>query len=342
MGCPACGEATRAAWPLGGPPGGVGPRLQATRALGTGAYHLSKRTPQDLWEAFFGVALGLGRITNLEQATTQAVAQPVAEARASVQTQPAADADATGWREGQPRAWLWTAVPEWVTVLVVRRWRRAKVAQELLGERFWGGWVTDRWRAYTWYPSWRRQLCWAPLLRDIAAMIARGGRSAEVGEALRVEAHKMFHWWHRVRDGTLTHASFRTSMQPIRREVERRLEAGQCCGIPKTEGTCREIFKRRQALWTCVRHEGVEPTHNAAERAIRPGVVWRKGSFGTQSAEGARFVEAMMTVVATLTPQHRHVLDYLTAACEATLRGEPAPSLLPLPAASQQLLHPAA
>jgi transposase len=340
--CPACGAATRAELPLGVPPGGFGPRLQATMALCTGAYHLSKRTTQDLLEAFFGVALGLGSIANLEQATTQAVAQPVAEAQAYVQTQPAAYADETGWREGQQRAWLWTVVTEWVTVFVVRRSRSAKVAQELLGERFWGWLVTDRWSAYTWYPGWRRQLCWAHLLRDIEAMIARGGRSAEVGEALRVEARKMFHWWHRVRDGTLTHASFRTYMQPIRREVERLLEAGQRCGVPKTEGTCREIFKLRQALWTFVRHEGVEPTNNAAERAIRPGVLWRKGSFGTQSAEGSRFVEALMTVVATLKQQHRNVLDYLTAACEATRRGEPAPSLLPLPAESQQLLHPAA
>lgn len=340
--CPACGEATRAELPLGVPPGGFGPRLQATMALCTGAYHLSKRTTQDLLEAFFGVALGLGSIANLEQATTQAVAQPVAEARAYVQTQPAAYADETGWHEGQQRAWLWTAVTEWVTVFVVRRSRSAKVAQELLGERFWGWLVTDRWSAYTWYPSWRRQLCWAHLLRDIEAMIARGGGSAEIGEALRAEACKMLHWWHRVRDGTLTQASFRTYMQPIRREVERLLEAGQRCGVPKTEGTCREIFKLRQALWTFVRHEGVEPTNNTAERAIRPGVLWRKGSFGTQSAEGSRFVEAMMTVVATLKQQHRNVLDYLTAACEATLRGEPAPSLLPLPAESHQLLHPAA
>jgi transposase len=173
-------------------------------------------------------------------------------------------------------------------------------------------------------------------------MIARGGRSAEVGAALRVEARKMVHGWHRVRDGTLTHASFRTYRQPIRREVERLLEAGPRCGVPKTEGTCREIFKRRQARWTVVRHEGVEPTNTAAERAIRPGVVWRKGSFGPQRAEGSRFVEALMTVVATLKQQHRNVLDDLTAACEATRRGEPAPSLLPLPAESQQLLHPAA
>jgi transposase len=211
-----------------------------------------------------------------------------------------------------------------------------------LGERFWGWLVTDRWSAYSWYPTWRRQLCWAHLLRDIEAMITRGGRSAEVGEALRIEARKMFHWWHRVRASTLTHASFRTYMQPVRREVERLLEVGQSCGVPKTEGTCREIFKLRQALWTFVRHERVEPTNNAAERAIRPGVLWRKGSFGTQSVEGSRFVEAMMTVVATLKQQHRNVLDYLTTTCQAALGGESAPSLLPTPADIPQLMRPAA
>jgi transposase len=340
--CPVCGEATRAELPAGVPAGGFGPRLQATTALCTGAYHLSKRTTQALLDDLFGVEVGLGTIANLEQATTQAVAEPVAEARAYVHSQPAAYADETGWREGSQRAWLWTAVTEWVTVFVVRRSRSGKVAQELLGAGFWGWLVTDRWSAYSWYPTWRRQLCWAHLLRDIEAMITRGGRSAEVGEALRGEARKMFHWWHRVRDSTLTHASFRTYMQPVRREVERLLEVGQSCGVPKTEGTCREIFKLRQALWTFVRHEGVEPTNNAAERAIRPGVLWRKGSFGTQSAEGSRFVEAMMTVVATLKQQHRNVLDYLTTTCQAALGGEPAPSLLPTPADLQQLMRPAA
>lgn len=78
----------------------------------------------------------------------------------------------------------------WVTVFVVRRLRSDKVTHELLGARFCGWLVTDRWSAYPWYPS--RQLCWAYLLRDIEAMIARGGRSAEVGEALRVEIRQMF------------------------------------------------------------------------------------------------------------------------------------------------------
>jgi len=155
-----------------------------------------------------------------------------------------------------------------------------------------------------------------------------------MGEARKHQAQQRFHWWHRVRDGTLSRSSFRNSMSPVRREVERLLEAGTTCGVPKTEGMCRAILTLRHALWTCVHLAGVEPTHKTAERAIRPGVLWRKGSFGTHSAPGSRFVESMRTIVATLTQQQRNVLAYLTAACEAALRDAPAPSLLP---ASQEI-----
>jgi transposase len=327
--CPACGAPTRAAVPSGVPSGGFGPRVHAIVALCTGAYHLSKRTTQDVLADLFGLPLSLGTIPHLEQATVQAVAAPVAEARTFVQAQPSAHLDETGWREGRTRAWLWVAVTAWVTVFAVRLSRGAKVAQELLGERFCGMLVTDRWSAYTWYPTRWRQICWAHLLRDIEAMIERGGRSQEIGEALQEQAHQMFHWWHQVRDGTLPHAHFRLRMRPLRRQVARLLKAGQTCGVPKTEAVCREVTKLYDALWTFVRVAGVEPTNNAAERAIRPGVLWRKGSFGTQSADGSRFVEAMMTVVATLRQQHRNVLAYLTDACQAAYAGEPAPSLLP-------------
>jgi transposase len=157
----------------------------------------------------------------------------------------------------------------------------------------------------------------------------RGGCSAEMGNALLAQTHQLFTWWHRVREGTLQRSTFRSYMTPLRREVERLLEAGRRCGEPKTAGTCRDILKRREALWTFVQVAGVEPTHNTAERAIRPGGLWRKGSFGTQSMAGSRFVESMMTVVATLKQQQRNVLESLTTACEAALRGEEAPSVLP-------------
>ena len=170
-------------------------------------------------------------------------------------------------------------------------------------------------------------------------MRGRGGRSKKLGTALLAQAHQMCTWWHRVGDGTLKRSSVRSAMTPLRREVARLLEAGSRCGVPQTAGTCQDIVKRREAWWTFVPVEGVAPTNNTAERAIRPGVLWRKGSFGTQSAQGSRCVASMMTVVATLQQQQRNVLEYLTAACEATLRGDAAPSLLP---AHDQQSHAAA
>ena len=139
----------------------------------------------------FGLSMSLGTIPHLEQATVQAVATPVAEAQAYVRTQSIAHLDETGWRQECTRAWLWVAVTTWVTVFVVRLSRGAKVAQDLLGERFCGILVTDRWSAYTWYPTRWRQVCWAHLLRDFEAMLERGGRSQEIGEALREQARQM-------------------------------------------------------------------------------------------------------------------------------------------------------
>jgi transposase len=327
--CAVCGEVSRAPWPKGVPSGTYGPRVQATVALYTGSYRLSKRTTQQMMDEVFGVPMSVGTLSPLEQATTAAVAVPVEEARSYVHEQAVAHLDETSWRQGGKRAWLWVAVTSFVTVFLVRMSRGGHVARELLGEAFSGILVTDRYSAYNWYPVRWRQVCWAHLLRDFEAMRDRGGCSEEIGDALLTQAHQMFTWWHRVRDGTLKRSSFRSAMTPLRREVERLLEAGSRCGVPKTEGTCQDILKRREALWTFVQVEGVEPTNNTAERAIRPGVLWRKGSFGTQSAEGSRFVESMMTVVTTLKQQQRHVLEYLTAACEAALRGEAAPSLLP-------------
>jgi transposase len=252
--------------------------VQAITARCTGAYHLFKRTTQTMLADLFGVAIGLGTVAHLEQATVQALAEPVAEARAVVQAPPVAYLDETEGREGRQRAWLWTMVTTWVTVFVVRRSRSSTVAQERLGERCWGGWVTDRWSASTWYPTWRRQVCWAHLRRDIDAMIERGGCSQEIGDALRTQVRLRFQWWHRVRAGTLAQTRVASSMRPIRQAVERRLEAGHTGGRPKTAGVCREIRNMRQAWWTFVRHEGVEPTNNAANGRFVQGCAGAKAA----------------------------------------------------------------
>jgi transposase len=139
----------------------------------------------------------------------------------------------------------------------------------------------------------------------------------------------MFKWWHNMRDGTMDRATFQEKMQPVQRKVGELLRQGTNCDHSKTAGTCRDILKREEALWTFVRVAGVEPTNNLAERQVRPGVLWRKSSFGTQSEAGSHFAERIMTVVATLKQQQRNLLDYLTEVCDAANWGKQPPSLLP-------------
>jgi transposase len=143
-------------------------------------------------------------------------------------------------------------------------------------------------------------------------------------------AQQLFHWWHRVRDGTLQRSSFCVYAAQLRMEVRALLLEGALCEDPKGAAMCRSLLKHEPALWTFIHREGVELTNNGAERALRPVVLWRKGSFGTQSRAGSDFVERMLTVVATLRQQQRHILQYVTATCQAALHNQSPPSLLPV------------
>jgi transposase len=144
----------------------------------------------------------------------------------------------------------------------------------------------------------------------------------------------MFSLWHRVREATLTRGDFQAALQPIQSRVGELLREGaQLLSQEKTGRPCAKILKLEVALWTYVRLGGVEPTNNGAERPLRRAVLWRRRSFWTQSADGSRFVERILTVVTTLRQQERDVLDYLTEACAAAIRGDPPPSLLPKPSA---------
>lgn len=128
----------------------------------------------------------------------------------------------------------------------------------------------------------------------------------------------MFRLWHRVRDGQLPHADLEAALSPVRRRIKELLEYGSRSTHPKTGRTCQLILKVEPSLWTFARVEGVEPTNNDAERALRRAVLWRKKSFGTQSETGSRFVERILTAVTSLRQQGRDVLEYLTAACAST------------------------
>ncbi len=144
-----------------------------------------------------------------------------------------------------------------------------------------------------------------------------------------MQTQQVFDLWYRVRVGTLSRAEFQTAIQPIQERVHELLQEGTTLTQTRTATTCTNILKLEPALWTFVTTEGVEPTNNDAERPLRRAVLWRRRSFGTQSASGSEFVARILTTVTTLRLQHRNVLDYLTAACAAKSQGTAAPSLLP-------------
>jgi transposase len=327
--CLSCGATTLAPLPSGMPRGAFGPRLAAMLAVCTAKYRLSKRAVREMLSDFLGVELCLGSVANVEKQVSAALAAPTEEARAHVKASKIAHADETSWRESKRKAWLWVAATPSVAIFLVAARRNAKVAKELLGEAFAGILVTDRYSAYRWVKTALRQLCWAHLRRDFQSWVDSGGDGAHFGQALLGQARRMFKWWHKVRDGTLAPEVFQKRMRTLQINVGATLSTAEECGDKRVAGMAKEILKLEPALWTFVETPGVEPTNNFAERTIRHAVLWRKGSFGTDSAEGSRFVERMLTTVATLRLQRRNVLEFITQACEAQLRHAPPPSLLP-------------
>jgi transposase len=329
--CVACGASTRAAWPATIPEGSFGPRVQATVGYLTGRIGASHREVQEILATLCQTEVSVGSITVLERAVSTALATPVAEAVQYVQRQPVRNADETSWRERTKRLWLWISVAPWVTVFRLLKTRGATGAKEVLGEEVWGTIGTDHYAGYHWIDPRQRQLCWAHLKREFVAWSQRAGETARVGLALLVAEKQLFTSWYRVRDGTLAWADFQVTMLPLMARVHTLLEEGAAGADAKAQGTCRNLLKREAALWTFVWESGVEPTNNSAERPLRRAVLWRRRSFGTQSEAGSQFVERILTAVTTLLQQRRDVLDYLTAACDAAICKQPAPSLLPLP-----------
>lgn len=208
----------------------------------------------------------------------------------------------------------------------------------MLGADFAGLLGTDRWSAYTFVDAARRQLCWSHLARDFQGFVDRKDAGAPLGERLLRQSRRMFRYWHRIRDGTLSRAAFQHRMKPVRSRILSLLREASVCTATKTAGMAKEILKLQAALFTFVDHEGIEPTNNLryaerginiSERKVRHGVMWRKTSFETQGPRGSRFVERVLTADATLRQQDRNVLDFLAAAYQARLHRAPAPSLLP-------------
>lgn len=326
--CRCCGESTCAELPPGVPTGQSGPRLVAFTGLLMAYFRQSKRRTAEFLGTLLGQPCCPALTVKMQAQVTAAVRPSYEELVDRLPTQAQVNADETPGKERNAKTWLWTFVVKLFTVFAIRHSREATAIDELLTDRFHGVVTCDRAKMY--WRTGRLQWCWAHLIRDFQALIDRGdGQAKRLGYDLRAQARRLFVHWANYRDGTISRAALLRRMGPVRRRVERLLLRGAQSGNRKFQGMCRELYEHRQWLWTFLREQGVEPTNNASERALRHAVIWRKLSFGTQSAAGSRFVETMLTVIETCRQQRRNAFAFLTAAVEAQLAGRPAPSLLP-------------
>ncbi|QDV36212.1 IS66 family transposase [Tautonia plasticadhaerens] len=325
--CPRCRTTTCAKLPPGVPIGAFRPRLRAALSVLAGAYRLGKRPIRQLACDLLGLSISAGVICRLERQWAAELEAPVEGLREHDRAAASAHIDETSWWQGRDKMWLWAAITKGATGFTIAKSRGAAVAKAMLGTDRRKVVISDRFKSYAWVK--RRQFCWAHLRRDFQAMIDRGGEAGEVGRRLLDRSDALFRWWHRVRDGTLARSSFRLYVSWLRDCLRDDLRRGLGCGCAQTAATCRELLAGETHLWTFVRVEGIEPTNNHAERALRHGVIYRKLSGGTDSESGSRFVERMLSVLATCRQQGMNVQDYLTRAYRAHLDGGTVPSLIP-------------
>jgi transposase len=174
------------------------------------------------------------------------------------------------------------------------------------------------------------QWCWAHLKRDIQALIDYPDNQVKrLGHDLMRQVRLIFKHWHRYQDEEIGWERFRRCMRPVRNEVEKLLGRGKISGNKRLVGMCRELYGHQEWLWAFTKIQGLEPTNNTAERALRPAVIQRKLSFGTQSDTGSRFLERMLSVSETCRLQQRSVYDYMIEAVTASFLKKSPPSLLP-------------
>jgi transposase len=320
-----CGCSTCGVLPQGVPTGQAGPRLIAFGGLLMAGFRQSKRRAA----LFLGTILDQPAcpawMVSLQGRASEAVGPAYEELSAALPNAKALYLDESPSKEGRNKSWVWTFVASTFTVFACRRSRAADVPRQLLGA-FAGVIHCDRARMYWAFD--RLQYCWAHLRRDFQGLIdSPCGVRRRLGHDLMRPTKEMFALWEKVRDGTLSRSEFRDRMVGIRRRVEGVLLRGYYDG--RVRGFCADLWEHRARLWVFVDVDGVEPTNNAAERSLRHAVIWRKLSFGTQSAGGSRFVERMLSVIETCRQQKRDVFAWMVNAVQAHLAHRPAPSLLP-------------
>jgi transposase len=325
--CPGCGKRARAELPGDVAASALGPRFHAAVAVLSVRNRVSRRDVVECCEQLFGARISAGTVDAILTRVADALTDPDADLLERVRAAKALNMDETGWRTAGQRRALWGAFTERHAVLRIRPDRHEDHARELLGDT--SAIVTsDRWWAYSHLPLKRRQVCWAHLRRDFKAHAEGLGADKAFGEeGLRV-CEELFWTWE-IFQHTRDRTELKRRIRALRRQFKPILR--QCSGkAPRYKycrGIARNLLKVWPALWAFADHHGVEPTNNHAERALRGSVIYRKLSLGSQSADGERRIQRLLSIHSTCRLQHRPLHDYLIDALAARSRNDPAPLL---------------
>jgi transposase len=294
-----------------------------------GQERLSKRQVKRLLWTLFGVEIAVGSVVARQQEIGDSLAAAYRTVQQYVHQAAYRHIDETPWREGWQRVWLWSVVTTAATLFQVAHQRNGAVAQGLLGARTDNVSSSDRFTAYNWLDDEQHQTCWAHLLRTWRRFQLGDGPSAQVGGMLEIYTDYLLHRWREMQRGHLSRKDFLAEIPQHQQAIHHWLAIGAQLDHTTSAGTWRRLLRHRAMLWTFTRYPDVAPTNNAVERALRHGVIWRKLCYGTASERGSRFVERILTVIATAGQQGLDLLDFLRAALTAYRHAEVSPQLLP-------------
>ena len=333
--CPDCGTITVAALPADCV-GQFGPQLAALIAYLTVVCRLPRLVVQRFLEGALQIPISLGSTQHVWEEASAAVAGPYAELEAALPHEAVLNVDETGHRTNGAKRWMWTFVARTFIVYRIAASRGSDVLTTVLGETFPGILGSDRLPAYLKYVVGQRQFCWAHVTRNVlSALDLATTPSAKrfCRETLALD-RRLFRLWHRfrgdpgARGAPLTRPELIDKVLPIEKRLfalgERYLNAANA----DVRNLATAFFVHNPHFFTFVYEDGVSPTNNAAERALRTAVQWRKIMFGTRSDHGERAVERLLTIVRTCQLQHLNALAYLTAAIIAYRRRQSVASLL--------------
>ncbi len=327
--CAGCGKTTRA--PL---PEEVrrqfGPQLTALVAYLTVGCRLPRRLVEGMLADVLGIEISLGSTQTAWEEASEAVQQPYQQLQEQLPQQAVLNVDETGWRNNGDKRWIWALVASQFVFYTVAAHRSAEVLVSLLGVVFRGILCSDRLPVYLKYHAGKMQLCWAHLKRNLQGILDHP-QSLEGKHFARdalAQYARLFRLWWKFRAGRIDRQQLIDRSKRIRSKF-RSLAVSYWDSYDREVANLANAFGQHlDRLFCFLEESGVEPTNNAAERALRTAVQWRKISFGNRSRTGEIATGRLLTVAQTCRMQQRHVLGYLTEAVRCHRHRTAAPPLL--------------